>query len=60
MIPPHELQGFGRFDYPGGVTYEGNWHLFNGIKMKHGKGTLTIPPQGVNALGSEKYEGNWV
>ena len=59
VIPPHELKGFGRFDYPGNAFYEGEWHLFNGIKMKHGQGTLVVPPQGISRVGGEKYSGSW-
>lgn len=58
-IPPHELQGYGRFDYPGGAFYEGHWHLFKGVKQKHGHGVLTIQNIASSIIGKELYEGEW-
>ena len=58
-IPLHELQGTGRFDYAGGASYTGQWKLFRGVKLKHGKGVLTIQPAGNALLGKESYEGQW-
>ena len=55
-IPAHELAGYGRFDYAGGVFYEGEWRLFRGVKVKHGRGTLTVSS---SASGKEGYEGEW-
>jgi hypothetical protein len=40
--------------------YEGNWRLFNSIKMKHGEGVLKVPGNSSNGLGEERYEGSWV
>lgn len=58
-IPPHELEGYGRFQYLDGATYEGNWRLFDGIKKKHGQGVLKVPGASSNNLGAENYEGSW-
>ena len=41
---PHELVGYGRFEYLGGVLYEGNWKLIGDVKHKHGWGRLTVSP----------------
>ena len=59
-IPPHELQGYGRFEYVDGSTYEGKWRLFDGIKKKHGEGILKIPGASKDNMGAESYEGSWV
>lgn len=58
-IPAHELAGYGRFDYGGGAFYIGSWKLFNGIKKKHGQGTLTVQVVNTSRCGKELYEGNW-
>jgi len=51
------LQGNGRFSYPSGAEYVGDWKLFNGIKLKQGKGVLTIQKANVSKCGKEIYEG---
>jgi hypothetical protein len=35
-----ETSGFGRFEFIDGTIYEGQWKILNGVKMRHGEGTL--------------------
>ncbi len=35
-----ETEGFGKFEFIDGTIYEGQWKLINGVKMRHGEGTL--------------------
>ena len=54
---PYELTGYGKFEYLNGVTYEGNWQLIKGKKVKHGYGKMIIPSS--RQLIAESYEGDW-
>lgn len=56
---PHELVGYGRYEYLNGVVYEGNWKLIKGVKVKHGFGKMTLPLEAKSQVGEEWYEGNW-
>jgi len=35
-----ETEGFGKFEFIDGTIYEGQWKLIDGVKMRHGEGTL--------------------
>jgi hypothetical protein len=44
--------GTGKFQFPDGALYEGEWIQINGVQQRHGEGKYTD--------GDETYEGNWV
>lgn len=55
-----ENEGFGRFEYRNGARYEGHWKIINGVKMKHGEGTLIHPGSTSLEQTHEEYRGSWV
>lgn len=51
--------GNGKFEYVNSTTYTGEWKLFKGKKVKHGKGKITFPGAPGQTYGVEEYEGEW-
>ncbi|CAI2374964.1 unnamed protein product [Moneuplotes crassus] len=59
-VPQVPQEGTGKFEYIDGTSYEGEWHLFDGVKMKHGKGIIIHGTSNASTKGgSETYEGDW-
>jgi hypothetical protein len=42
------------------MVYQGQWHTLNGVKVKHGEGTLTFAGTTSSEGGAEEYQGGWV
>lgn len=58
-MPQVPQEGSGKFEYINGTSYEGDWKLFNSIKMKHGKGRIIHGNSNSDSHGNEVYEGEW-
>ena len=66
-VPPPEPEqvepelptfGYGKFEYRDQSTYQGNWKMFEGHKVKHGHGRATYA--GLKGHGKEEYDGDWL
>ena len=57
--PQVPQEGNSKFEYIDGTSYEGDWKIFNGIKMKHGKGYIIHGNSTADTHGNEIYEGQW-
>lgn len=52
-------EGNGKFEYINGTSYEGEWKIIDGLKMKHGKGRIVHGNSAADTIGNEVYEGDW-
>lgn len=52
LAPIIKKNGIGRFLFANGSVYDGEWQLFDEMKMRHGFGKYRI--------GAEKYDGEWI
>lgn len=58
-MPQVPQEGSGKFEYINGTSYEGEWKMFDGVKMKHGHGKIIHGNSTTDTYGNEIYEGTW-